>query len=56
MPLHLILRSKLGYALTDREVTQILNEKENEVKIDGKVRRNGKFPVGLMGKAKVTKM
>lgn len=49
MPLHLILRRKLGYALTDREVTQILKEKENEVRVDGKVRRSGKFPVGLMG-------
>lgn len=52
MPLNLILRSKLGYALTNREVTQILKEKENEVRVDGKVRRNGKFPVGLMGKTR----
>jgi len=48
MPLHLILTRKLGYALTNKEVVKILNEKENEVKIDGKVRRNAKFPVGLM--------
>jgi len=48
MPLHLILRRKLGYALTSPEVLKILKEKENEVRIDGKVRRNPKFPVGLM--------
>lgn len=48
MPLHVILKNKLGYSLTYRESIRILNDKTNEVKIDGKVRRDPKFPVGLM--------
>lgn len=34
--------------MTTKECTRILKEKENEVRIDGKVRRNPKFPVGIM--------
>lgn len=49
MPLHIILQRKLGYALGYKEAYKILKDKDNEVKIDGKVRRNFKFPVGLMG-------
>lgn len=48
MPLHIILKRKLGYSLNNKESITILNEKDNEVKIDGKVRRDLKFPVGLM--------
>lgn len=37
-------RNKLKYALTYREVSLILNDKEVNVKVDGKVRRDrGKF-------------
>ena len=48
LPLHLILKRKLGYSLNNKESIMILNEKDNEIKIDGKVRRDLKFPVGLM--------
>jgi len=48
LPLQLILRNRLKYALTGRECDIILNDKENAVKIDNKVRRDKKFPVGLM--------
>lgn len=34
--------------MDNKEITKILKDKENEVKIDGKVRRNPKFPIGLM--------
>lgn len=34
--------------MNGKESTRILKEKENEVRIDGKVRRSPKFPVGLM--------
>ena len=54
MPLDLILRyiffllqqsrNKLKYALTYRETSLILNDKEVNVKVDGKLRRDrGKF-------------
>merc|ERR1712066_200992 len=48
LPLQLVLRNKLKYALTGRECDVILNDKDNAVKIDNKVRRDKKFPVGLM--------
>lgn len=46
--MQIILRQKLNYALSYNEGISILKDKDNEVKIDGKVRRNPKFPVGLM--------
>lgn len=46
IPLLLVLRNRLGYALNSREVTSIL--KERHVKIDGKVRTTSKFPAGFM--------
>jgi len=48
LPLQLVLRNKLKYALTGRECDVILGDKDNAVKIDNKVRRDKKFPVGLM--------
>lgn len=47
MPLDLILRNKLKYALTYRETSLILNDKEVNVKVDGKLRRDRGFPVGI---------
>lgn len=46
LPLILILRNRLRYALTGREVTKILMERL--VKIDKKVRTDSKFPAGFM--------
>lgn len=48
MPLTVVLRDKLRLARTGREVDLILKQKEGLVRIDGKVRRNPKYPVGLM--------
>ncbi len=45
-PLLIILRDILHYAKTAREARRILAE--GKVKVDGVVRRNYKFPVGLM--------
>lgn len=46
IPLAFILRDYLGYAHTLREAKRILNERK--VKINGKVRTDFRFPVGLM--------
>jgi len=48
LPLQLVLRNRLKYALTGRECDIILNDKDNAVKIDNKVRRDKKYPIGLM--------
>jgi small subunit ribosomal protein S4e len=51
IPLTLILRRRLKYALTARESRIILNDNkmtDANIRIDGKVRRDEKFPAGLM--------
>eukprot|EP00692_Jakoba_bahamiensis_P001983 EC685753.1.p1 GENE.EC685753.1~~EC685753.1.p1 ORF type:complete len:116 (+),score=33.73 EC685753.1:37-384(+) len=46
LPLLLVLRNRLRYALTAREVTKILMDRL--VKVDKKVRKDNKFPTGFM--------
>ena len=45
MPLSILLKEILNYADTTKEVKKILNT--NEIKIDGKARKDFRFPVGL---------
>ncbi|GAB1221069.1 hypothetical protein ENUP19_0063G0029 [Entamoeba nuttalli] len=46
LPLILILRNRLNYALNGREVTMIV--KNRTIKIDGKIRTDTRYPVGFM--------
>lgn len=46
IPLLYIVRDYLGYAKTAREARKILNE--GKILVDGRVRRDYKFPVGIM--------
>ena len=46
MPLNIVLRDKLGYVNTTKEVKHILLNKE--ILVDGKRRKELKYPVGLM--------
>lgn len=46
LPLLLIVRDILGYAKTAREARKLIAE--GHFKIDGRIRRNYKYPVGLM--------
>jgi len=46
IPLLYIVRDYLGYAKTAREARKILNE--GKVLVDGRVRKDYKFPVGIM--------
>ena len=46
MPLQVLLRNVLGFAKTAKEVRYILNHKT--IIVNGKQRRDPKFPVGLM--------
>lgn len=56
IPLSIILKNQLRLAMNNREVDRILKQKEGLVKIDGKVRRNGKFPCGLMDVINIPKL
>mmetsp|Transcript_15371 Transcript_15371/g.17109 ORF Transcript_15371/g.17109 Transcript_15371/m.17109 type:complete len:264 (+) Transcript_15371:55-846(+) len=53
LPLVLLLRNKLKYALTAREAKTILQNRL--VKVDGKVRRNHKYPAGFMDVVRIDK-
>lgn len=46
LPLGILVRDVLGYATTMREARKILNQ--GAIRVDGVVRRDYKFPVGLM--------
>jgi len=55
IPLTVIVQHRLKYALTGREVKMVLNDKEGNVFIDGKVRRDEKFPAGFMDVVNIKK-
>lgn len=46
LPLIILLRNRLRYALTRQEVTKIV--KQRLIKVDGKVRTEGTYPAGFM--------
>jgi small subunit ribosomal protein S4e len=48
LPLSIILRNRLKYALTRKESMQIVMQRL--VKVDGKVRTDLNYPAGFMGK------
>lgn len=48
VPLSIIVRNKLKLALNGRETKLIINAKEGNIAIDGKIRKDTKYPVGLM--------
>ena len=52
LPLSLIVRNRLKYALTRRESMMILMQKE--IKIDGRVRTELNYPAGFMGACHTT--
>ncbi len=52
LPLLLIVRNVLGYAETSREARKIISE--GHIKIDGRVRKDYKYPVGFMDVIEIT--
>lgn len=53
LPLTILLRNRLKYALTGREVTAIV--KQRIIKVDGKVRTDETFPSGFMDVVSIEK-
>lgn len=53
IPLILLLRNRLKYALTKKEVTKIVLGKM--IKVDKKIRTNSNFPLGLMDVVEIEK-
>jgi len=54
LPLIILLRNRLKYALTSREVTQILMQRL--VKVDHKVRTDNTYPAGFMDVVQIEKI
>lgn len=48
VPLTVLLKNKLKYALTTNECIKICRNKEGLVRVDNKVRRDHKYPTGFM--------
>lgn len=46
VPLMVLLRSRLHYALNYREVIMVVKDKAGNIKVDNKTRRDPHFPVG----------
>ena len=47
IPISILLRNRLKYALTGQEVIKICKDKDANIKVDGKARRDPKYPVGF---------
>ena len=48
IPLNILLRSKLRLALNGKEAKMIVKAREGNISIDGKVRTDHKYPIGIM--------
>jgi len=53
LPLIVLIRNRLKYALTKREVTSIVMQRL--IKVDGKVRTDSSYPTGFMDVVKIEK-
>jgi small subunit ribosomal protein S4e len=48
IPLTVLLRNRLNYALSGQEVIKICKDKSGNIKVDNKVRRDPRYPLGIM--------
>ena len=48
IPLNILLRNRLKYALSRKDIYSIVKDKEGLVKVDNKVRRDPRYPLGMM--------
>jgi len=55
LPLLILLRNRLKYALSGREVMMIVKDKAGNIKIDNHIRRDPKFPCGFMDVVNIDK-
>lgn len=55
IPLSVLLANRLRYALTRQEVVKIVKDKDGNIKIDGKVRKDPRYPLGIMDVVSIEK-
>jgi small subunit ribosomal protein S4e len=47
IPLGVLLRNRLKYALSGQEVIKICRDKDANIKVDNKIRRDTRYPLGF---------
>jgi len=55
IPLNVLLQQRLKYAMSNTEATKIVKDKEGMIKVDGKIRRDPRFPLGTMDVVSIEK-
>ena len=55
IPLTVLLKNRLRYALTSNDVVKIVKDKEGLIKVDGKIRRDTRYPLGMMDVVSIDK-
>lgn len=55
IPMTVLLRNRLKYALSGQEVIKICKDKSGNIKVDNKVRRDPRFPLGSMDVVSIPK-
>ena len=55
IPLTVLLRNRLHYAFSRQEAIKIVKDKEGLIKVDNKIRRDPRFPLGIMDVVSIEK-
>ena len=55
IPMAILLQNRLKYALCAADVYSIVRDKEGMIKVDGKVKRDPKYPLGIMDVVSIEK-
>jgi len=55
IPIAVLLKNRLKYALSGQEVKKICYDKDLNIKVDGKARRDHKYPLGMMDVVELVK-
>jgi len=55
IPLTVLLKNRLRYALAAKDVYSIVKDKEGLIKVDNKIRRDPRFPLGIMDVVSIEK-
>ena len=55
LPLSVLLKNRLKYALNSMDIYKIVRDKEGLIKVDGKIRRDPRYPLGIMDVVSIEK-
>jgi small subunit ribosomal protein S4e len=55
IPMSVLLRQRLKYALNGQEVLKIVRDKDDNIRVDNKIRRDARFPLGFQDVVSISK-